>query len=420
MKLEHAFSCPRTLAKLRNGPLGIYLDSFCAWLLDRGFSRKTIRLHLANVSHLNAHLTRQNAVVDKLCAKDVAEFFAAYPSFCRQRGPLKAHLFRVHKSLNRFVEFLCEMGLFDPLLKPPAYQGLLNAYLAWMAHYQHAASGTLGIRAQYLTTFLRWLGANATPQGVATLTADDVEVFFLGHAQKVGAAARRSMQSALRTFFRFCLHQGYTPIPLDLAVPTLRTYKLATVPRGLTETQAQQVLQCVNRKTRVGRRDFAILQMLFTYGVRSGQLRALRLDQIDWNRDEILFEPAKRGKASLLPLTVDVGESLLDYLQNSRATSSYPQVFLTVRAPYHPLPRSSTLAAIVCRYIEAAGIDIPHKGAHVFRHAFATRMLQQGHPLKAVADVLGHRYLGTTFIYTKVDFNSLKQVALDWPAEVQR
>ena len=91
-----------------------------------------------------------------------------------------------------------------------------------------------------------------------------------------------------------------------------------------------------------------------------------------------------------------------------------------MRASYRPLPRSSSLAVIIYRRIKAAGIDIPHKGAHVFRHAFATRMLQQGHPHKAVADVLGHRYLGTTFIYTKVDLNSLKQVALDWPEEVPR
>jgi site-specific recombinase XerD len=94
------------------------------------------------------------------------------------------------------------------------------------------------------------------------------------------------------------------------------------------------------------------------------------------------------------------------------------KVFLTCRAPYHPLPHSSSLSAIVERRIRSAGIEFPSKGAHVFRHCFATRMLQNGHPLKAVADVLGHRHLGTTFIYTKVDFNALKQVALEWPQEV--
>ena len=226
------------------------------------------------------------------------------------------------------------------------------------------------------------------------------------------------MRSALRTFFRFCLYQGYIREPLDLAVPTLRTYKLASVPRGLSDAQAQQVLECIDRKTEVGRRDHAIVQLLYTYGVRGCQVRALRLEHIDWARNLILFEASKGGKESRLPLTPEVGENLLDYLRNARPSTSYSHVFLTSRAPYHPLPRSSTLSAIVERHIRAAGVEIPNKGAHAFRHCFATRMLQQGHPLKSIADVLGHRYLATTFIYTKVDFNSLKQVALEWPEEV--
>jgi site-specific recombinase XerD len=226
------------------------------------------------------------------------------------------------------------------------------------------------------------------------------------------------MQSALRTFFRFCLHQNYVQQPLDLAVPTLRTYKLASVPRGLTEAQARRVLQCIDRGTAVGRRDYAIIQLLFTYGVRGGQVRALRLEQIDWAQSRILFAASKGGKDSCLPLTAEVGESLLDYLQNSRPPTSDPQVFLTARAPYHPLLHTGTLSATIERRIRAAGIEIPSRGAHAFRHGFATRMLEQGQPLKAIADVLGHRHLGTTFIYTKVDFNSLQQVALEWPKEV--
>jgi site-specific recombinase XerD len=289
-----------------------------------------------------------------------------------------------------------------------------------MQHYQHAAAGTLALRTQYLTAFLRWLGPEATPQGLSRLRPESVEAFFLAYAQKVGKAARRSMQSTLRTFFRFCLHQGYIRVPLGLAVPTLRTYKLASVPRGLTEAQARQVLQGIDRRTAVGRRDYAIVQLLHTYGVRGGQVRALRLEQIEWAQNRILFPASKGGKDSCLPLTAEVGESLLDYLQNARPPTSDPQVFLTSRAPYHPLPRSSSLSVIIDRRIRAADIEIPSKGAHAFRHGFATRMLAQGQPLKAIADVLGHRHLGTTFIYTKVDFNALKQVALEWPQEVTR
>jgi len=113
-----------------------------------------------------------------------------------------------------------------------------------------------------------------------------------------------------------------------------------------------------------------------------------------------------------------VGQSLLYYLQNARPPSVYQEVFLTTRAPYHPLPNSSTLSEIVARHIRTAGIKSHSKGAHVFRHSFATRMLQKGHSLKEIADVLGHRHLGTTFTYTKVDFNALKQVGLVWPREV--
>lgn len=225
------------------------------------------------------------------------------------------------------------------------------------------------------------------------------------------------MQAALRTFLRFCLSQGYVQRPLQHAVPTWRTYKLATVPRGLTGEQALKVLQGIDRNSNVGRRDYAICQLLYTYGVRGGQVRALRHEDIDWAHNQILFRASKHGKDSLLPLIAKVGEGLLDYLKNARPPSSDPHVFLTSRAPYHALVHSNSLSAVVERHLRKAGIEVTSKGAHAFRHGFATRMLQQGHSLKAVADVLGHRHLSTTFIYAKVDFNSLRQVALRWPKE---
>jgi site-specific recombinase XerD len=283
---------------------------------------------------------------------------------------------------------------------------------------QHAAVGTIELRSRSISQFLEWLGPQATPQGFSELTPETVERFFLPYAQKMGHSARRSMQAALRTFFRFCLHQGYVQRPLQRAVPTLRTYKLATVPRGLTDEQALKVLHGMDRNSNVGRRDYAICQLLYTYGVRGGQVRALRLHDIDWALNQILFRASKHGKDTLLPLTAQVGESLLDYLKSARPASRDPHVFLTSRAPYHPLVDSNALSAIIERHLRAAGIEVTKKGAHAFRHGFATRMLQQGHSLKAIADVLGHRHLATTFIYTKVDFNSLKQVALEWPQEV--
>jgi len=169
----------------------------------------------------------------------------------------------------------------------------------------------------------------------------------------MGRAERRSMQSALRTFLRFCLHQGYFQHRLDQAVPTLRTYKLSSVPRALTEEQALQVIGKVDAGVGSGLRDYAILQLLYTYGVRGGQVRALKMEDIRWADNQILFRASKNGKDSLLPLSVEVGQSLLDYLRYARPRNPYPQVFLTCRAPYRPLTCSGSLSSIVERRMRA-------------------------------------------------------------------
>jgi len=417
MALEQVFDYPRTMRRLRTGPLGKLLEGFCDWLLARGFTPGCIRKHLVNVSKLNQYL---GSALDepraRVTAKDIEGFFKAYPSRCRNQGSVQGHLRRVRYSIHRFTDYLGQKGLFDPLVSVPVHQQLLNGYLQWLRQYQHAADGTLELRAHSISRFLQWLGPQTTAQSLKSLTPESIETFMLSDAQAMGRSARRSMQAALRTFLRFCLHQGYIEQPLDRAVPILRTYKLSTVPRGLSEQQARRV-DC---STNSGLRDYAILQLLYTYGVRGGQVRALRLEDIQWADNQILFRASKNGKDSLLPLSLEVGQSLLDYLRQARPRCSYPHVFLTCRAPYHPLPYSSSLSAIVDRHIRAAGVHVSSRGAHAFRHGFATRMVNKGYSLKAVADVLGHRHLSTTFIYTKVDFNALKQVALDWPQEVER
>ena len=418
MALEQVFKCSLSINKLRGGPLGELMDGFCDDLLEDGFSRSTVRKHLSNVAHLNAYIgARKNIDGSVLCAKTVSEFFRGYSVRARNRGPLNKHVAGIKASVNRLVNYLRLLNRFEPRVKSAVYQPLLEAYLKWLEQHQHAAPGTIEGRAQSISQFLRWLGPHATPQGCSELTPETVERFFLDYAKSKGRSAQRSMQAALRTFFRFCLQRGYIQQSLDRAVPTLRCYKLSTVVRGLSEEQALKLLQCIDRHSPAGRRDYAICQLLYTYGVRGGQVRALQFEDIDWTGNQVLFRALKHGKDTLLPLTREVGESLLDYLQNARPDCQDPHLFVTLRAPYHGIKSSSVLSNRIDHCIRAAGIEIASKGAHVFRHGFATRMLAQGHSLKAIADVLGHRHLESTFIYTKVDFEHLKQVALPWPGE---
>jgi len=416
--MEQVFKCPITLKRLRSGPLGGLMDGFCTSLLEKGFAPDTIRKHLSKVHHLNVYLGNRNYVDGQvLSTQTVCEFFTHYPAWARHRGPLDRHIASVKTSVNRLVIYLRCSDRFEVSTEVLIYQPLLDAYLKWLQEHQHAAAGTIRLRAHSVGQFLCFLGPQATPQGCSELTPETVERFFLTYANSSGRAAQRSMQAALRTFFRFCLQQGYIQHPLHRAVPTLRCYKLSTVPHGLSDEQALKLLQCIDRRSHTGRRDYAICQLLYTYGVRGGQVRALKLEDIDWAGDRILFRAQKQGKDTCLPLTRAVGESLLDYLQNSRPCSQDPHLFMTLRAPYRAMQYNSLLSNRIAYYLGMAKIEIACHGTHVFRHGFATRMLAQGHSLKAIADVLGHRHLGSTFIYTKVDFNNLVQVALPWPGE---
>lgn len=265
MVLEKVFKCSRTLNKLRTGPLAKVLEGFCHWLLAEGFTRRCIRRHLSNVLHFNEYLSRASTRPHTMVtAKDVEGFFKVYPSRCRNQGPLEDHLRRVRYSINRFTAYLDLKELFDPLVQAPIYQALLDDYLQWLRHYHHATDGTLEARAHSITRFLQWLGPQATSQGLERLTPESIETFFLSHIQAMGRSERRSMQAALRTFLRFGLRQGYFQHRLDRAVPALRTYKLSTVPRALTEEQAQSVIDAVDTGSHSGRRDYAILLLLYT------------------------------------------------------------------------------------------------------------------------------------------------------------
>ncbi len=421
MSLELLFKASRKIEKSRSGPLGDCMDEFCDWLLKQGFSHITIRKHLANVSHFKAFLgKRKRGEFRTISAKDVNAFFTAYPAQARTKGTLEPHVRRVRQSINRFVKFLQQSSRYDPQHQRPVFAGILQDYLQWMHDDRHASVSTLKSRRYYLSQFFTWLGPKIIHKRLAELNAETIEQFFLSYGETATSSARQAMGTALRTFLQFGFHKEVIPQPLTQAVPTLRCYRLATVPRALSDEQAQKVLCCVDRNTPVGRRDYAILQLLYTYGVRGAQVRHLQLADIHWSKNQILFKALKRGKDSLLPLTDDVGKSLLDYLKKARPKRVCPYVFSTSCAPYHRLDQSTTISKIVCSYIVKARIDAPSKGSHALRHCFATRMVQAGHPLKSVADVLGHRRLSTTFIYTKIDFNALKQVALPWPQEVSR
>ncbi len=412
MYLEQVYVSATIREHLRSGPLGGLIDGFCGWLLGRQAACRIVREHVSRVVLLSRGLDctvdpLEDRQAQQLLTKLGAVVNGAASKRQRQRG---------RTTIHRFSQYLESEGLAVSQGKEATlYDPVLTAYLQWLRDIRNNSDRTIELRRRYLSPFLKVLGGHATIEGLMSVRPEQVREYAVSSTTECSKSIRKTILTTLRTFLAFCFSSGYTSRVLSTAVPSVRSYQLSDTPRGFSDEQARMCVQSVDRNCPSGKRDYAILQLLHTYGVRGGQVRALRIEDIDWRNDRILFRPLKRGKRSLLPLTDSVGDALLDYLRHSRPKVPYPEVFMTSLAPFHPLSSSSVLSRIVGRWVKDAGITAESNGAHAFRHCFASKMVNRGHSLKAIADILGHRRLATTFIYTKVDFRNLAQVALEWP-----
>jgi len=417
MVLEDVFRRPSIPIRLRTPPLGAQLDGFSEWLCAQGYSGKALHRRLWQVSHFNRYLDQAGIRDCREIEKNLAErFLSSHMPRCRCEDQPWRRRLGTPRAVRSILDYLQTQGLLPcPSQNPPTELGLDEEFLGYLKLERNLAEGTIERNRRYLVPFLDELGPGAARERLPKLSPSEVERFFVKHSEKVGPETRRGVQAFLRTFLRFCLKRGYVERDLSQAVPKIRKYKLSHVPRGPSEEEIRKILGGIDRTTPVGRRDFAILQLLSSYGVRGGQVRALKLEDIQWREERIRFSAMKGGKEVLEPLTDAVGESLLDYLRHGRPEAIYPEVFLTARAPFKPLTDSGAVTMLARQRMRRAGVSGYPMGSHAFRHAFATCMLKKGQSLKTIADMLGHRNINTTFIYTKVDLVTLRQLPLLWP-----
>jgi site-specific recombinase XerD len=219
----------------------------------------------------------------------------------------------------------------------------------------------------------------------------------------------------MRSFLRYLRLRGDVAIDLAAAVPTVPNWSMTGIPRAIAPDQLRAVLDSCRRDTAVGCRDYAILLLLARLGLRAGEIVALDLDSIDWDHGCLTVVGSKVGQSSELPLPVDVGSAIAEYLQRSRPASDCRHLFLRANAPIRGLGSQTSVASIVGAAIARAGVHPLHGGSHQFRHALACEMLRQGASLTEIGSLLRHRHQKTTSIYAKVDFAALRPLSLAWP-----
>jgi len=288
-----------------------------------------------------------------------------------------------------------------------------DAYEVYLREGRALATATIVNYVPFVRDFLKHC-FGARPVELSRLSASDVLSFVRHQAPRLHRKRAKLMTTALRSFLRYARYRGEVDVDLAAAVPVVPNWSMTTIPRAIAPDQLRLLLASIDRRTGTGRRDYAILLLLARLGLRSGEVASLTLDDVDWEAGQLAVH-GKGGRRNELPLSAEVGEAIAAYLQDGRPHSTSRFVFLRAKAPVRGFRGASGIGSIVRHSLQRGGVDAPSMGAHQFRHGLATEMLRQGASLGEIGDVLGHRHLQTTSIYTKVDIEALRKLALPWP-----
>ena len=288
------------------------------------------------------------------------------------------------------------------------YQSQLDRYVTWMRDERGFTPSTVEQLGRIAGRFLHW--CEQTSRQLSDLQAGDIDNYFV--SQGTGRWSRVSVAntaSALRGFLHYAAQQGMCADRLAGSICRPRIYQQEALPYAPDWSDVQRMLADVDTDKPRDIRDRAILTLLSVYGMRSGEVAALRLDQIDWAGRTLRLFRLKRRQPQVYPLLASVAEVLARYIDTVRPPSSCPEVFLCMQAPRRPL-KAGSIYGVANRRFVALGIEAAHRGGHALRHACAARLLADGLTLKEIGDHLGHRSTSATSIYAKVDMVSLRQV----------
>jgi len=262
--------------------------------------------------------------------------------------------------------------------------------------------------------FLDWYAGRTGAAHVGNLSIRDVDDYFESRARHLTRRSLKDVAERLRAFARFLHRSGHVGVDLAPRIISPIMYAYEGIPAALTAEQIAAVLRKTRRdRSSIGLRDYAILLLLSTYGLRAGEIKGLRVDDIDWRAETLNVRQSKSGVHSRFPLVPVVGNALLDYLRYGRPKTGAREVFVRSRAPYRSPVR---IYKEVRRRLEAAGIKPVGKwGPHTFRHARAVSMLRASVSRKFIGDLLGHRSAESTLAYLKLATEDLRAIALEIP-----
>lgn len=243
----------------------------------------------------------------------------------------------------------------------------------------------------------------------------EVDVFVRKAAVRFSTSTVADTCSSLRAFLRFLHTTGRLTVDLASGVMRPRFRMSQRPPRTLPWGDVRRILTSIEKKQSPGRRDFAIILLMATYGLGAAEVLALRLEDIDWKGSVIRAHRPKTKASIELPLLPAVAGALTDYLRRERPPAKgNAHLFLRKNMPYEPIT-SGAIRHRIRHWAALAGIPAKVLGAHAFRHSHATRQVDAGANIKVLSDILGHRSVSSTSVYVRVALKRLRGVALPVP-----
>jgi integrase/recombinase XerD len=411
--LKKHFHREHVRARIHANPLAGQIENFVAYLDRRGHSNFTIQSYTQVAEHFGRCV--QFADGTRVSRKGIDDFIRLHLPYCSCDKPAPCHVSTVRAALRHLLRAADQSGA-EEIDSIDQLTQALNEFARYLRCNAGLAESTCRYRIRYAREFLTGFRDDGEVD-FGSLTPKNVMNFVVSIASRCSRSSAQVAAVSIRSFLRFLQFEGFCNAALVQSVPRIPQSRLSGVPSVMQDDQVLRFLNCFNRFTATGRRDYAMALCMVELGLRVSEVAGMETTHIDW-RHAVLTVPAPKSRqARQLPLSSRHGEALTEYLRNGRPQSQSKFVFLRHRVPLGKPVTKELVRGVMRRCYARCGF-CDWTGTHVLRHTAATRVHQRGATLKEVADLLGHRSIDTAMIYTKVNLPELRSVALPWP-EVQ-
>ena len=413
--LEKYYFKPETLDRIRGCWLGEPIENYVIWLTERGHSASTIRRRVPMLMHFARFAGAHGASRFEALPGLIDGFVEHWVRTRRRKGRTKEAKRHIAGVARVPVEQMLSLLL-------PGYTRPRPAPLPWpfvdsapgFFDFLHRERGLRKTSIDLYRTNLRRLERylqHIELDDIGALCPAVLSALTIESSKRLCKGALRALCAHVRVFLRYAYREGLIDRDLSKSVECPRVYRLSRVPRSISWDEVRRMLEAVERRTPSGKRDLAILLLLVTYGLRAREVAAMTLDSIDWQRERLRVPDRKAAHNTAFPLSSAVSEAIVDYLRFGRPESAHRTLFLCAKPPFRPI-NFAVVSARAARHLRNAGISVARPGSHTLRHACVQRLVDARFPLKTIGDYIGHRNPKSTEIYSKLDLEALRDVAL--------